>query len=272
MPIDNRLLRVGIEVNNEMRYYDTIKIDVDGTKTSNPLENECTVKITNLSKDVRDYILTETSPFLKSKTPKQITIEAGRESYGYTPIYIGDIVSATISQPPDIMVTIKAGTKNSAKGKVVSKSHSGKTSIKTIAKGMAKDLNLTPIIQVKDKTISNFHFTGANTKQVEAMQNLGGVDAYIDDNHLVVKTANVPLSGQSITLNLDSGMIGIPEITEQGIKVKFLFLPNVTLGGALAVESVMNPAANGTYCIYKLAFDLSNRDTNFYYTAEAKRL
>lgn len=272
MLIDNRLLRVGIEVNNEMRYYDTIKIDADGTKTANPLENECTVKLTNLSKEVRDYILTETSPFLKSKSPKQITIEAGRESYGYTAIYVGDIVSATISQPPDIMITIKAGTKNSSKGQIISKSHSGKTSIEAIVKGTAKDLNLTPIIQVKEKTISNFHFTGANTKQVEAIHNLGGVDAFIDDKHLIVKTANVPLSGQSITLNLDSGMIGIPEITEQGIKVKFLFLPNVTLGGALLIESIMNPVANGTYCIYKLTFDLSNRDTNFYYTAEAKRI
>jgi hypothetical protein len=66
-------------------------------------------------------------------------------------------------------------------------------------------------------------------------------------------------------------MVGIPEITEQGIKVKYL-LDNVSrLGGGLRISSDIYPAVNGLYIIYKLGFEISNRDTPFYYIAEAAR-
>jgi hypothetical protein len=40
----------------------------------------------------------------------------------------------------------------------------------------------------------------------------------------------------------------------------------------LEVRSKINPAANGTYTVYKLGFDLANRDTAFYLIAEASRV
>jgi hypothetical protein len=80
------------------------------------------------------------------------------------------------------------------------------------------------------------------------------------------------MSGKSQTLNLETGMIGMPEISEHGVKVKYLYNNDSAIGGALIIQSKINPAANGTYAIYKLNFDISNRDTPFYLTAEAKRL
>lgn len=270
--LDPRLVRIGIEVNGQIRYYSDLNIEASGTKYANATENECEVKITNLSKQVRDYILTETSPFIKSKHPKRFILEAGRESTGLSTVYIGDITKVTVSQPPDITITISTKTQSTAKGDIVSKSSGVGTSLSQIAKNVAGDLGTGLLFEAQDKQVSNYSFTGGKLKQVDALGQMGGVNAFIDDATLIIKGMNSTLRGKTRVLNLETGMVGIPEIDEHGIKVKYLFDNVSVIGGALVVESKLNPAANGTYEIYKLAFDIANRNTPFYWTAEAKRL
>lgn len=272
MPIDPRLVRLGIEVNGVIRYYEELNIEASGTKYANATENECEVKISNLSKEVRDYILSETSPFVKSKTPKRLILEAGRVSTGLAVVFVGDIISAVPSQPPDLELSIKAKTGSTAKGDIVSKSQGEKANLKTIAKDIAKDLSLALLFQAKDKKIGNYSFTGGKLKQVEELGRAGGVNAFVDDDKLVVKDSNATLPGAAQVLNLETGMVGLPEITEHGIKVKYLYNNASVIGGALIVESKINPALNGTYSIFKLSFDIANRQNPFYLTAEAKRL
>lgn len=270
--LDPRIVRVGIEVRGVIKYYTDLQIQASGTKYANATENECEVKITNLSKDTRDYILTETSPFIKSKDPKRLILEAGRVSTGTSVVFIGDIISAVPSQPPDIQLTIKAATGSTQKGDIVTRSKAESTPLSKLAKDIAGDLGLKLQFQAQDKNISNYSFAGGNLKQVDELGRTGGVNAFVDDGTLVVKDYEVALNGKSQLLNLETGMIGVPEISEHGVKVKYLYNNESAIGGALVVQSKINPAANGTYVIYKLNFDLSNRDTPFYLMAEAKRL
>jgi hypothetical protein len=270
--IDPRRVRISIEVNGVLRAYEGLALAASGTKYANANQNECEVKITNLDKETRDYLLTETSPFNANRTPKRFIVEAGRESYGLSRIYTGVIASAIPSQPPDITVTIKALTANDKKGEVIARSQPGQVSLGRIAGQVAGDLGLALTFEATDRKIANYNYTGAALKQVDKLGEMGNVNAYVDDDKLVVKDAAAPLANQIRVLNLDTGLIGIPEITERGIKVKFL-LDNVTvLGGALRVQSVIYPTVNGDYQIYKLGFDIASRDTPFYWIAEAKRI
>ena len=272
MPIDPRILRVGVEVSGKINYYEDLNIVVGCTKFANAIENECTVKIQNLSKQVRDYILSETSPFNKSKTPKRLIVEAGRESTGSSVVFVGDIISASPSQPPDIALTIKAQTKNTSKGDIVTKSQDAQASMRTIASGIASDLDLSLIFEAMNKNISNFNFTGGVLKQVEKLAESGLVNVFVDDDKMVVKDKGVPLKSQAQVISAESGMIGLPSISAQGVKVKYLFSNLSVIGGSLIVDSKINTAANGTYEIYKMTYELASRDNPFYITAEAKRL
>lgn len=272
MPIDPRLLRIGIEVSGKINYYEDLNIVVGCTKFANAIENECTVKITNLSKQVRDYILSETSLFTKSKEPKRLIVEAGRMSTGTAVVFIGDIISATPSQPPDIALTIKAQTKNTSKGDIVVKAQGEQASMRTIATDIAADLALSLLFEALDKKISNYNFTGGVLKQIEKISEAGMVNVFIDDDKMVVKDRGVPLKSQAQIISADSGMVGLPSITEHGVKVKYLFSNLSAIGGALIVQSKINPTVNGTYEIYKMTYELANRDNPFYITAEAKRL
>lgn len=278
MKIDPRVIRVSIEVNGVLKAYTadvttgrSLAVTASGTKYANPNQNECEVKITNLDRATHDYLLTETSPFNKNKTPKKLILEAGRVSTGLALVFQGDITSAVGTQPPDIVMALKCATGNFQKGNVVSKSAAGMTSLRSIAQGVAKDLGLSLVYEAKDKQIANYSFSGGALKQVNLLGDMGMVNAYVDDSKLIVKDYNVPLAGRTRELNLDTGMVGIPEFTEQGIKVKMLFDNQTVLGSGLNIVSKMNPAANGLYTVFKLGFELASRDTPFYYIAEATR-
>jgi hypothetical protein len=264
-------VRFSVEINGRLKTYEGLNIEASGTKFANANQNECEIKVTNMDKATRDYILTETSIFNANRTKKRMILEAGRVSTGYATVYVGDIAGATIGQPPDITLTLKGLTGKDAKGKGVSKSQPSTAKLKNIAAAAAKDMGVTLDFQAKDKDISNYAYTGGAAGEVDELGNAGEVDAYLDDDKLIVKDQHVALTGKMRVLNIDTGMIGIPEITEKGIKVKFLLDNVTTLGGGLKIESVLNPAINGVYVIYKLGFEIASRDTPFYWIAEAIR-
>jgi hypothetical protein len=270
--IDPRIVRVGIEVEGRLKIYDGLAVVATGTKYANAVQNEVEVRIANMDRATRDYILTETSPLNLRRSPKRLIVEAGRQSYGTSQIIVGDIITSIPSQPPDIWITLRALTSNFQSGVVVSRSQGAVSSVAQIAQQVAGDLGLSLDFRATDKNIANYAFNGGVLKQVSKLNEFGDYAAYVDDRTLVVKNKREPLADAVKVLNVDSGMIGVPEISVHGIRVKYL-LDNVSrLGGELRVQSRINPTATGRYCIYKLGFEITSRDTPFYYIAEGYRL
>lgn len=270
--IDPRILRVGIEVSGEIRWYDEgLQITAQGTKAVTDVQNSCNVSITNLSRDVRNYILTETSPFNKNRTPKTLIVEAGRVSTGTARLFVGNITRSSPSQPPDIRLDLEAQTGAFKKGEIVARSGRATEGLRTIAQRVATDLEATLVFEAADKLIANYSFSGATLRQVNALAEAGNVDAYLDDQTLVVKERNKPLANRVKIVNASTGMIGIPEATERGVRVRILFDLQTELGGQMDLTSELNPALNGSYTIYKIDFDLATRDTPWYLDIEATR-
>lgn len=271
--IDPRLVQLGIEVNGVLRVYNEgFEFRASGTKFGNENQNEIEVKIANLSKDVRDFILTETSPFNSNRTPKRLILRAGRVSTGLKLIFSGDITRSSISQPPDLVLSLKALTGDFQKGNVVSRNAQPSSRLSSIAGNVAKDLGVPLIFEADEKTVTNYSYSGGNLGQVKKLGQMGDVNAYLDDQGLVVKNAGKPLVGSVRVLDVDSGLIGQPEYTETGVKVKYLLDGTSVLGGGLRLRSVLDPAISGLYCIAKLSFDIASRDTPFYWIAEATRV
>lgn len=269
--LDDRIVRVSIEINGQLKVYEGLYITATGTKYANPLQNEAEISVANLTKADRDYLLTETSPFNKNATPKKIILEAGRVSYGVSKIFEGNITSCVPTSPPDIILTFKCQTAQYLKGKIISAQQAGSVPLSKIAKQVAADTGLELNFQAKDKNISNYSFTGGALKQVDKLGSIGAVNAYVDDSQLIVKDMNLPLQGQIRILSEKSGMIDMPDMTEMGVKVTYLLDNQTKLGGALQIESVINPAVNGKYVIFKLSFNIASRETPFYWIAEAIR-
>lgn len=234
-------------------------------------QNTCSVSVTNLSRDVRNFILTETSPFNKNRTPKKLIVEAGRVSTGTARLFVGNITRSSPSQPPDIRLDLEAQTGAFKKGDIVARSGLAKENLSAIAQRVASDLEAKLVFEASDKLIANYSFSGATLRQVNALAEAGGVDAYLDDETLVVKDRGKPLANRVKIINATTGMIGIPEATERGVKVRILFDLQTELGGQIDLTSELNPSLNGSYTIYKIDFDLATRDPAWYLDIEASR-
>lgn len=271
--LDPRIIKVSFEVNGKLKTYSSpFFITVNGTKYANALQNEADIIIANLDKATQDFLLTETTPYNLNNTSKTITVEAGRQSYGTSVVYSGNIVTSNVTQPPDVGITLKCLTGNFLKTNVLGTNQSGQATLFQVSNAISQNLGSILNFQANNKNIGNYSFGGSSTNQIQLLNSFGGINAYLDNGTLVVKNSNQPLSNTLKLINSSTGMIGIPEFTEQGLKVKFLYDNRTVLGGLMRVRSVEYPAANGDYIIYKLGFQLSTRETPFYYIAEGQRI
>jgi len=271
--LDPRIIKVSFDIGGKLKTYSSpFFITVNGTKYANALQNQASVIISNLNKETQDFILTETTPFNLNTNPKSITVEAGRQSYGTSVVYSGNIILSSVTQPPDVGVVLTCLTGNFLKTNVIATYQGGLSTLRQITNSLAQAENAILNFQATDKNIPNYSFGGSSSDQIKLLNSLGGINVFYDNGILYVKDSGKPLINAIKIVNSRTGMIGIPEFTEQGLKVKFLYDNQTLLGGTMRVQSEQYKAINGDYIIYKLGFELSTRETPFYYIAEGQRI
>lgn len=265
--IDLRRVRVGIEFEGRINWYEGMRIRATGTKYANPTQNECTVTISGLSQPVRDSLISTTET-----ATRRLILEAGRVSTGLHRIFVGDIYAGEPSSPPDVDVVLMAKTGNAWNEKVTVVSGAEMQKLSNIARRVADDLRVTLDFQATDKNIANYSFSGTANKQILRLQDAGQVQAYVDDERLIVKDLRTAIKGRTRILSLDSGMVGIPKRTEQGVEVTYLIDGPSDLGGTLELNSIFNKPLNGKYTINQLKFDITTHEDQFFYQALCAKL
>lgn len=272
--MDKRLLRVGVSIHGVIKYYDSadgMRIYARGLKAANALESSADVTITGLNKETRDYLITETSPFLDNREPVFCILEAGRESSGLFKLFEGYVSTIRVGLPPDLDVTLTINSGYLINTEVKSFSVPGDAPLKTIAQRVASEIGKTLVFNAANKTIKNFYHTGGGMGLVRALAGCG-VLAYIDDSELVVQDKTSAREDRIKILNKDSGMVGLPMLTEVGCDVAYLIDGESVLGGYIQIQSQHNPAADGNYRVDNLAFDVASHGDQFFYTAQGVRL
>lgn len=269
--MDLRRVRVGIEVRGQVNWYEGLRITASGTKYASAMQNECSVTIDGLSRDVRDYILAETSPYRLNRTPQRLIVEAGRVSSGVHRLFSGDVITSAISEPPDVRLTLTAKTGAWAAGRVVADSGPPLEPLSAVAARVAAQCGVNLSFEATEKNIACFTYAGGAAGMVDALQQAGGVRAFIDDDILYVTDQAQPVRGRHRILNMRTGMVGVPKPTLRGVDVTYLIDGESSVGGALTVESMINPSLNGTYRIYQLSFEVASHDDPFFYTAVCAR-
>lgn len=269
--LDRRIIIIELQTPGGFKRYENMACEYTVSKTAGATMNEAEIKIANINKDDRDWIVTETSPLILPRKQKGVAVYAGYESSGVTRRFVGDIVSATVSQPPDVWLTVKAMTGYFARGNILARSSAAQEKLSALAAKVAGDLGLTLDFQARDKSIANYSFTGAAPQQVKKLAESGLVDVFVDDDRLVVKDRGQALPARRRKLNERTGMIGIPEVDENGVKVRMLIDRYTVIGTQLEIESSMNPAASGIFTVFKTRESAANRAPQFYIDAEALR-
>ena len=234
---------------------------------------EAQISIANLPQEDIEFLTTYTSPYMKPKTKKLIRIYAGSTQTGWGQIFSGDIEEAIPNDIPDTWFNIKAKSLFYANRTPLS---FGVTNItaKDLAQSISKELNLNFDWQAtSQKSFDQFQHTGSKTGLIKQFNKLDDVTMYEDNGvlHVVDKVTNKPTNDKGVKLiTKDTGMIGIPEPDQYGVKVKCLLDASLNISKWIKVESVKLPTINGYYQIFDLDFDFANREQSFYCNIYAK--
>ena len=269
--IDQRIVRVGIEIDGVLHRYEGLRVKASGTKYTNPTQNDCNITVTGLKASTRDFILGACNPFKPSSKAPRVTLEVGRQTLGYFTLFIGDVTEAEITMPPDIDLVMKCKTNNQSNAKIISTSGGQRTNLRQLAEQCAKNNGLGLTFQAVNKNISNYQFIGSAAEQIRSLQRIGNVDCFVDDGQLIVKDAGAALKDRVRILNMNSGMVGIPKATDKGVQVQYLVDAESQLGGTLRLESKFNKTLSGDYTITELKFNIDTHGDNFFYTATGVR-
>ena len=276
--IDLRLLEIEIQVGDNIhRFTGDLAIRAQGMLFANPLSDVGEVTIFNLDRATQDYILQVTSPYTSNRQEKFLNILAGRKSYGTTLIYRGTILVANATQPPDIGVVLKCLSGATFQNTIYSVSYPGSVSAVTAYGALAKRFNASTHIQITNlPNIGNYAFSGTAIGELKYINSFGTSTSFVthgrNGNTLVVKGIYTPLTGTLRVVSEETGMIGVPEWTELGVRVTFLIDNKTQIGGGLQIISRRYPAFSGYYVIFKLGYNLASREEPFYYIAEAARV
>lgn len=280
--MDKRICYVQIQTPSGDKEIHNISLHGKITRKMSETGSSADISIANLAREDVEYLTTYTSPYVDQSKKKRINIFAGYESTGVAQIFSGDIYSALPEGKPDTWLNIKAKTEFFNQQNIITMTQNNIT-VKNLAQNVSSELKTEFVWRSKlQKTIDNFNFAGAKAKLINRLNKIGGIRAFIDNNTLYVvdideeppkeeiQNSSTKESGTIKLINKDSGMIGIPQPDEFGVKVKILLDPAVNLGDWFKLESEMLPIVNGFYQVYEMSYDFATREPQYYIELKGK--
>lgn len=279
--MDKRICYVQIQTPSGDKEIHNISIKGRVIRKMSETGSSADISIANLAREDVEYLTTYTSPYVDQSKKKHINIFAGYESTGVGMIFSGDIYSALPEGLPDTWLKIKAKTEYFNQQNIITMSQGQMTS-KNLAQNIAAELKLDLVWRSKsEKQIDSFNFAGAKAKLLNRLNLVDNFYAYIDNNVLYVvdKNEEPPSTNSTVKsylgtarkqpgtvklITADSGLIGLPQPDEQGVKVKVLLDPAVALGDWFKLESKRLPIVNGFYQVYEMTYDFATREPQYY--------
>lgn len=237
------------------------KITASVNKTVMGAPNPSTIAIYNLSRKTRNSI---------QKGLTKVVLEAGWENTAMHTVLQGSIMSvANQKQGVDTItqISVLQGYGGMVRG-VSSKSYSEGVQVKEALKSMAKDM---PGVNVADALIKNvkgyigkggWSFAGLTKDGLTKLAEEFGFSWTIEGGSLKAlgdKSAFdsvVVLNGQNGGLQEIAPILQGPTQIQNGVKIKALYVPSVTAGGVVRVNSVVNPQMNGDYKVHTINISL----------------
>lgn len=273
MAIDNRVVEVGIIVDGKETIYKDLWIQAKGVKLSTTLMADAEVTVIGLSSETRNYILKETSPLTPIKNRVQVVVYVGRESYGASVYYRGDVFRSRATPKPNLGIVLRCITGQNNKSIAVSRGGQEITKLSEIAAWVAQDNGYRLSFEIADKNIKSYSFTGSAMQELKMLESLTRSNIFVDGDTLYIKDRDKASKGAiTYEVNDSNGSLMMSTPTESGVKIKMLFHPSVTIGSVVDLDSNLNPQLSGKYVVYQCVYDITSRDESYYLEVEGTPL
>jgi hypothetical protein len=233
--------------------------EVSVSKPGPPEKPSANIKLTGLKLDDMAQ-MTMLSFLPMSSLKNHVAVQAGNQGDANLPVvFWGEITaaSADFNQAPDIVFNIDAET-GSYPALIASPQETarGQASAAALIEKYAKQIGYGFKNEGVSASVKNAVLNGSPMEKIKAVAGQVGCEIIIDDGEIVIMPAGGARSGNAVLMTRETGMIGYPTFTSDGISLKCVYNPEIKIGGLLRVESVV-PRASGVWKITKLDHNLS---------------
>ena len=244
---------------------------------------EANIDIYNLNRDDLQFLTTSAANWMAKKT--LIQLYAGYDD-DVELIFGGQIMTAPPEGYPDLVLHIKC---LSGLEWMTTNINVQKANIKLIdlidytssVTGFPVNIpaKMRRTNETLNKKIDEFSYTGSVYNLLDKIQSMlggfsiGGKSVFLsayNDNTFVWNPETT--DGQTLYISKESGMVGVPEITDIGANVKMLLNTKVRTGSRIYLHSDRVPDASGEYIITQIIHEGEVRGTAWYTTLMCTRI
>lgn len=265
------IVNPGIETDEQLLVEFDIEKSISGTS------NELNINIYNLAETSRNAIGKEFS---------DIEIQAG-----YVPpdgngrfidltgvIFSGQIEDWTHNREgPDIITTVRASDGGKAIRKsTIAQTFPAGTPVELIVEALFAKFAENGVLRGEwifpemEPYLRPYSISGAVSRELNQLGRSHGFYWSIQNQVMEIIPGNfyLPLITE---LNKNTGMIGYPQVTDNGVRVISLINPEIRPNRLIAIQSEFVEAANGEFRVGSIGYRGDNRDGNFYMQIHAER-
>lgn len=190
----------------------------------------------------------------------QVVVTAGDDETGMGVVFSGTIKEAWAdgSNAPDIMFLVSAfsGGLDAVKP-VAPVSYKGAVAVDVVLGSIAAQM--TPPRTLENNGVQTIlndpYLPGTLRDQTLAVQRAARCNMLIDEQVLAIWPMGQTREGLTLDISAETGLIGYPQFTQNGIALSVLFTPGLAFGQTIKVTSAL-AAANGQWVVAAVQHDL----------------
>lgn len=174
---------------------------------------------------------------------KTVTLLAGYQNGAYGIIFQGTIKQSKIGREnqTDTFLNISAADSDALYNfGMINKSIAAGTSpddqVAQIAKAMGAQVGPVKFNTALQSNIRGKVMYGMGRTQIRGLARSGGSSWSIQNGKITIIPLTGYLPGEAVVLNSHTGMIGLPEQTEEGIKIRCLLNPKIIIGTQVQID------------------------------------
>ena len=269
--IKKRICQLTFETQTGFKTATNLSVSFRIKKTQSASMNEANIAIDGLStEDINTLTTIASQMFTPQIRRPLVKIVAGYED-NYSEIFSGGLWQAIPSQRPNRKISCIAYSGASIKLKNIDISLVN-ASLYAVVDSICNALGFKKNVQVPNIQISSFIYKGDGYTAVSELSKYGNFRAYIEDDIVTINEGGVIKGTGRQIINANTGMIGLPEVTDYGCNVKYRMNSFAKCGSQIELKSKIIPMANGLYIILNLEHVGDFRGSDWYTVAECRKI
>jgi hypothetical protein len=232
-----------------------LRMEAEIEKGGHPSKNKLKLKIFGMAESEMNKLTT-----LPAKSGKPLAVHksllqllAG-DTFGLATAFEGEITGAFVSyqSPPNLSFNIEAvAGYYPAIAPVPPQSHQGATSVATLMKSLAKQMDYTFENNGVTSSLHNPYLAGTAMQQAASIAAAADIEFGVDDGTLFIAPRGAARKGLAPLISATTGLKEYPIFDKEGLKLDCLYNPAIKLGGLIVVQSVI-PVCCGSWRVHGL--------------------